>query len=87
MTANASSNNSRGQQKVTQTVSLEQIKALEQKIASLNEQIASIMHRSVETQEEIVAADVEALQQSQLVQSDETLGWRLSFIDGPLEAS
>ena len=45
------------------------------------------MHRSVETQEEIVAADVEALQQSQLVESDETLGWRLSFIDGPLEAS
>ena len=31
------------------SVSIEQIKALEQKIASLNEQIASIMHRSVET--------------------------------------
>ena len=69
------------------TVSIEQIRQLEEKIATLNEQIATIMHRSLETQEQIVEGHAQALKESQIVQSDETLGWKMSFIEAPLEAS
>lgn len=56
---------------------------MELKIATLNEQIAKqILHRSVETQESVVAAQhAIALNESNWVQSDESLGWRLSSVD------
>lgn len=65
-TANASSSNRSSSRRDLssnefKSVSLEQIKALELKIASLNEQIAQIMHRSVETQEDIVNTQAKAL--------------------------
>ena len=40
-----------------------------------------MMNRDVATQEAIVDAQAKALQESNMVQSDETLGWKLSFID------
>ena len=43
---------------------MDQIRELEDKIASLNQHIATIMHRSVEQQEAIVEAEVQALQES-----------------------
>ena len=69
------------------SVSLQQIKELEEKIARLNEQIAVIMHRSVETQESIVNDQARALKESKIVHSDETLGWKVRFIDQAADAS
>jgi len=60
---------------------MEEIQALEQKIAKLNEKIALIMHRSIETQESIVESQARALRESKLVQSDETLDWKVSLIE------
>ena len=45
------------------------------------------MQRSIETQEDVVQSQAEALKESHTVQSDETLGWKISFIGGPDENS
>ena len=86
---------------------MEQIRALELKISTLNDKIAEAMHRSVEIQQQTVdepdsgknnvVKEVigvlstsqlqKKLEQSGFVQADETLGWKLSFIDGPFDAS
>ena len=58
---------------------MEQIQQLEEKIAALNNQIAQIMQEKEEKEER--QPDELMLQASDMVNSDETLDWKLSAVD------
>ena len=62
-------------------VTMDQIRQLEAKIECLNSQIANLTKKPLAEQKQLMDEHVKALQESNMVHSDETLGWRLSAVD------
>ena len=62
-------------------MSIEQIRELEQKIQLLREQITQLMKKQKELEDPEEPDQLFALQQSDFVQMDETLDWKLSAVD------